>query len=127
MKMMNSTYMCSGYRRKVLEEILKIKHARIQTGDRGSGHPPPPPPKHHKYIGFLSDTGQEPLKNHKVAKQAYNVGPSSTLQRSAIHMVFRWNWRFAGGPMMVRLKWYLDLLSPNQLKKRCQRVGPPEK
>ena len=29
-------------------------------------------------------------------------------------------WRYAGGPMMARLKWYLDPPTPHQLKNRCQ-------
>ena len=44
-----------------------ILHARIQ---RGAGSPDPPPPldKSQKYIGFLSNTGPDPLQNHKAAK-----------------------------------------------------------
>ena len=45
--------------------------------------------------------------------------------RHASETTFKW--RFAGGPMMARLEWYLDPSSPHQLKKkkkkRCQ-VGP---
>ena len=46
-------------------------------GGRGSGPPPPPPGKNHKYIFFLSNTGPDPLKNHKATKPEFNVGPSS--------------------------------------------------
>ena len=46
----------------------------------GSG----PPLKNHKNIGFFSKTGPDPLKNHKAAKPAFNVGPSSARQRNAI-------------------------------------------
>ena len=35
------------------------------------------PSKNHKNIGFLSNTGQDPLKNHKATKPAFNVGQSS--------------------------------------------------
>ena len=59
--------------------------------------PPPPPPKSHKHIGFLSNTGPDLLKNDKATKPAM--------------LGHRWHasetpfkWRFAGGPMMVRLK-----------------------
>ena len=86
-------------------------------GDRGSGHPL----KNHKNIGFLCNTGADPLKNHKATKPAFNVGPSSARQRNAISMAFcRW-------PMMAQLKWYLDPLSPHQLKKTQKNVkfGPP--
>ena len=47
-----------------------MHHARIQRGDRGS-RPPLPPLKNHKNIGYLSNTGPDPLKNHK----ATNGGP----------------------------------------------------
>ena len=50
----------------------------------GSG----PSLKNHKNIGFLSNTGLDRLKNHKVTKLAFNVGPSSGHQRS-------------GGPVMA--------------------------
>ena len=59
-----------------------------------------------KNIGFLSNTGPDPL-NHKAAKPTFTVGPS-------------FKWRFAGGPMMARFKCYLDPLSPYQ-----KNAGPP--
>ena len=55
---------------------------------RGSG---PPSLKNHTNIGFLSNTGLDPLKNHKVTKQSFNV-----VRSSALHQ-----WRFAGEPMMA--------------------------
>ena len=36
-------------------------------------------------------------------------------------------WRFASGPMLVRLWWYLDPLSYYQIKKNIVKVGPPLK
>ena len=61
----------------------------------------PGPPKNLKAIGFLSNTGSDPLKNHKATKAAFNVGLSSARQRTP----FQWRaddeWRFAGGPMMA--------------------------
>ena len=50
-------------------------------GRTGSG---PPPPKKSQNIAFLSSTGPDPLKNHKAAKPAFNVWPSSARQRNAI-------------------------------------------
>ena len=44
---------------------------RIQRGDGG-----PDPPEKSKNIGFLSNSGPDPLKNHNVPKPAFNVGPS---------------------------------------------------
>ena len=42
------------------------------------------PPKNHKNIGFSSDIGLEPMKNHKATKPTFNVWPSSARQRNAI-------------------------------------------
>ena len=39
-------------------------------GDRGSG----PPSENHKNIGFLSNTGPDPLKNHKAPKPLPMLG-----------------------------------------------------
>ena len=62
--------------------------------DRQSGHPPPE--KSQKYIGFLCNTGPDPLKNNKATKPAFNIGPSSTRQQNT-KMVFRW--RADDGPI----------------------------
>ena len=53
----------------------------------GTGCLNPPPMKK----SFLSNTGPDPLKNHKATKPVLNVGPSSM------------EWRFAGGLMMAHL------------------------
>ena len=50
----------------------------------GAGGPDPHPEKSHKYIGFRSNTGLDPLKNQKAAKPAFNVGPPLARQRNAI-------------------------------------------
>ena len=42
------------------------------------------PLKNHKNIGFLSNTGSDPLKIHKATKPAFNVGPSSARQQITI-------------------------------------------
>ena len=42
-------------------------------GDRGSGHPL----KYHKNIGFLSNSGPDPLKNYEATEPAFNVELSS--------------------------------------------------
>ena len=55
-------------------------HARIQNVGHGVR---PPPLKNHKNIGFQSNFGQDPLNNHKAAKPAFNVGPSTARQRNA--------------------------------------------
>ena len=46
-------------------------HAQIQRGDRWSDLPSG---KSQKNIGFLSNTGPDPLKNHKATKPAFNIG-----------------------------------------------------
>ena len=51
--------------------------------------------KNHKAIGFLSNTGPDPLKNHKATKPAFNVGPSLVRQRNAISMAFHWWAKYA--------------------------------
>ena len=64
-------------------------------GSRGGGGwqgflTPPPPLKNYKNIGFLSNTGLDPLKNHKATKLAFNVGQSSAFR-----------WRADNGPLLV--------------------------
>ena len=83
-----------SYKHKLFVYLLtKMVHLDVWTDpDRGGDPDPPPPPKkkNHKSIGFLSNTGSDPLNNHKATKPAFNVGPSST-------------WRSTGGPMMIHL------------------------
>ena len=40
------------------------------------------PLKNHKSIGFLSNSGPDPLENHKITMPAFNVGPLSTRQQN---------------------------------------------
>ena len=87
-------------------------HARFQRGDRGSD----PIPGNHKYIGSLSNTGLDPLKNHK----AFNVEPSPTRQRNAILITYCR--RADDGPLIVAQ--YIDPSSPHQTK-NVLKVGPP--
>ena len=84
--------------------------------ERGTGVRTPLP-ENHKHILFPSNTGPDPLKNHKATKPAFNVGPSSACKRNAIEMTFRW--RADGGPHIVVFG------SPLQLKKTVVKVGPP--
>ena len=65
--------------RKIVVIYLPITSFRQWAdpeGDRGSR------PLHEKSqnIGSLSNTGQNPLKNHKATTPAFNVGPSSARQ-----------------------------------------------
>ena len=51
--------------------------------ERGTGGLDPPL-KNHKNKGFLSNTGLNPLENHKVTKPAFNEVPLSACQQNAI-------------------------------------------
>ena len=68
-------------------------------GTRGSGPLHPPSLENHKAIGFLSNTGPDPLENHNANKPVFNVGQSSDRQQNAILMAFRW-WS-NDGPLLV--------------------------
>ena len=58
-------------------------------GNQGFG-PLPPPLKNHNNIGFLSNSGPDPLKNYEATEPAFNVGLSSAPQPNAILMAFCW-------------------------------------
>ena len=58
-------------------------HVRIRPGG-GGGQGSGPHLKNYKIIGFLSNTGPDPLKNNKATKPAFNVGPSSARKPNAI-------------------------------------------
>ena len=67
-----------------------------------------PPLKKSQNIGFLINTGPDPLKITKPSSQHSMLGH----HRHASETPFKW--RFAGGPMMARLLWYLDPPSPHR-------------
>ena len=71
-----------------------------------------PPLKNHKNLGFLSDSGPDPLKIHKATEPAFSMLGH---HQHASKTPFKWH--FAGGQMMARLLWYLDPSTPLQLKK----------
>ena len=60
------------YRYALGSTLLALKPMR---GSRGGAGGPDPPEYSQKNIGFLSNTGPDPLKNHKTTKLAFNVGP----------------------------------------------------
>ena len=96
-------------------------HGRIQRGKAGGPDLPPPPPRNHKAIGCLSNTGPDPLKNHKATKPALTVRSSSACQRNSIPF----KWLFAFWPALSG-NWILSTPPPPlQLKKDVVRVGPP--
>ena len=59
-------------------------------GSRGGTGGPDPPEKSQKSIGFLCNTGTDPLKNYKAIKPAFSVGPISAHQRNTISTAFCW-------------------------------------
>ena len=63
----------------------------------GGGAGDPDLQKNHKNIGFLRNTGPDPLKNHKATE------PDSILGRHRHASETPFKWRFAGGPIMARL------------------------
>ena len=57
------------------------------SGSRGGGGQGVRTPlKNHKNIGFLSNTGPDPLKNDKATKPALIVGPSLARQRNGVSL-----------------------------------------
>ena len=86
-----------------------------EGGGGGAGGLDPPPLKNHKNIGFLGNTGTEPWTITKLQGQHSMSGH----YRPASETPFKW--RSAGGPMMTRLKWYLNASSPH--KKNIVRVS----
>ena len=88
--------------------IGRIKGICKRVSKGGGGRGPDPPGTSQKY----SNTGPDPPKNHKVRSQHSMLGH----HRHASETPFKW--RFAGVPMMARLKWHLDPLTSQQKKKK---------
>ena len=84
--------MCSMIRyckSETLQQVFSLylqwlQHMPCEDPERGDRLGSGPPMKHHKTIGFLSNTGPDPLKILKANKPAFNVGPSSANQQNAI-------------------------------------------
>ena len=55
----------------------------MRDPERGRG---PDPAENHKNIGYLSNTGWDPLKIYKTTKLAFDVWPSWAHQQNAIQM-----------------------------------------
>ena len=87
----------------------------------GQGVRPPPPGKSQKYRVSEQYLSGSPEKITKLPTQHSMLGH----HRHASETPYKW--RFAGGPMMSRLQWYLDPTSPRQLKNRCQMCTPSDK
>ena len=93
----------------------------------GGGQGVRTPLKNHKNIkniGFLSNTGLDPLK---ITKLPFNVRPTSARQRNAIKMAFRcWT---DDGPLIVVIGSFLPSSTQKnkkqKQKKNVVKVGPP--
>ena len=85
-----------------------------RVGDKGSG-----PPWKITKIGFLSNTGPDPLKNCKATtRPKFNVKPSLGRQRNPIKMAFCW--RADDSPLLV--VFWSSLLSST--KKNLSKLDP---
>ena len=82
-------------------------------GGGGGGRVYGPPERSQKKV-FLAILVRIPWKIAKL------LGQNSMLDhhRDASETPFKW--RFSGGLMMARFKWYFDHLSSHQQKKHCQ-------
>ena len=79
-----------------LKRCLEKHEACADPEVGGGGQGARTPLENHKNIGFLSNTGLEPLKITKLPSQHSMLGH----HRHASEMPFKY--RFAGGPMMAR-------------------------
>ena len=87
----------------------------------GTGGSDPPPLKNRNTIGLQPYWPGSPEKSqgYKASIQCWAINGTTV---NSILMAF------AGGPMSVRLWWYLDRLSPRQLRKKgCQSRIPSGK
>ena len=88
-------------------------------GGGGAGGPDPPPPlKNHENIGFSSNTGPDPLKNHCYQANIQCWVVIGTLPKRYL-MAFRW--RAGDGPLKVVHGSSL----PTSTRKNVVKVGPP--
>ena len=74
--------------------IIFVSHVQIQRGDRGFGSPAPL--ENYKNLGFLSNTGLDPLKITKLPMQHSMLGHHLPASKRPF------KWRFAGGTLMAR-------------------------
>ena len=88
-------------------------------GSRG-GAGGPDPTENHKNVGFLRNTGPNPLK---ITKPAFNIGPSLASQRNAISMAFCCHTN--DGQLIVVFSSYLPSSTKKNKKKHIVKVGHP--
>ena len=77
-------------------------------GGAGCPDPPPSPEKSKKDIGFLINTGPDPLKNYKATKPAFKVGPSLPARETLFKQCILCRW--------------IDAATPGNLKKEVRKT-----
>ena len=92
-----SKSLIKGHPRQVSNCLSAWADPEGGTQGGGQGVRTPPPLKNQKNIGFLSNSGPDPLKIRKLPNQQSMLGH----HQHASETPFKW--RFAGGPMMTRL------------------------
>ena len=98
---------CNGRDTVVLPGVAALDHQVTTLGQKqvgqsgnymcgsrgGAGVPTPPPPlKNYKNIGFLSNTGRDPLKNHKATKPIPRwaiIGPPAKRHLNGVSLACR--------------------------------------
>ena len=93
----------------------------LKADPEGGTGGPDPPLKNHNNIGFLCNTGPDPLYNYKATKPAFNVVPSSARQLNTIKMGFPW--RADDGPF-IAVFWSYILSSTKKDKKTRTPLNP---
>ena len=94
-------------------------HAGSRGGDMRSGSPL----KNLKNIGFLSNTGPDPLQSSNM--KATKLSQHSMLGHYRHASETQFKWCFPGGPIMAHFQRYLDPLSHKKKKKKgCQSWTP---
>ena len=78
--------------------------------ERGQGIRTPPPLENHKNIGFLSNTGPDPLKNHNTTKPSFIFGPLIGMP--------------AKRPLRVEFAWTVSPLLKKNKKKNLSKLDP---
>ena len=123
-------HLCEKYRLHLVKSCRIIQETNIYGSRRGKtscadpdggGTGSGPPLENYKNIGFLSNTGPDPLKITKLSSQHSMFGH----HRPASETPFKWH--FAGGQLMARYNgiWILPTLI--KLKKTHQSGVPSDK
>ena len=98
--------------------LFPVTKIQQQPWADAEGGPPHPPWKITKIEGFIAILVRVPWKSAKLTIQHSMLGH----HRHASETPFKW--RFADGPMLVSILWYLDPLSSNQLKNSLAKLDP---